>query len=426
MFSKNVKKRMMRKIVAKIPGCDFLGTVRVTYSLMKRNFLIPAFALLIFSSVSGADEADNERLKQLDREIAELESEKAKLLENSPEQPPLDPNGLFDAQGQVNQRITDSVVIIEGDKSVGTGFIASTGGKKYVYTAAHVFSGNSRLTARNSSGTSFKKFGDLEAAEGADLVRMEILEDVKNFLEFRPAEPPLQVYKEIAALGNGGGNGVVAVEQGLVLSTSADSVEIDAAIIQGNSGGPVVEIVTGKVIGLATHLTYGQKGVVAAGTPQEKVRRFACRLDREWKWKSMKIGDFLESSNAVDQYIALTEVCSVIVAGLPTFFDGRIISFGSRDPAILRLRDANRDQELMKAYFDMANDLFSKKGSPSVSETKRRFGGLLAMAESQATRSENSLKPETYAWYHRKRAFDAIAARKACLVRLNQESQRFK
>ncbi|GAA5131963.1 trypsin-like peptidase domain-containing protein [Luteolibacter yonseiensis] len=393
---------------------------------MNPKFLLPTLALLVFSSVSEADEADTERLKQLDREIAELEGERARLLETMPAPAAVDSGGLFDAQGQVNPKITDSVVIIEGDKSVGTGFIGSVGGKKYVYTAAHVFSGNSKLSARNSSGASFRKFGVLEAAEGADLVRMEILEEVKNSLEFRPAEPPLQINRKIAALGNGGGNGVVSVEQGLVLGTSADSLEIDAAIIQGNSGGPVVEVETGRVVGLATHLTLLRNSTTKRDAPQEKVRRFACRLDKEWKWKSMKIGAFLESSEAVDRYKALNDVCLAIMAGLPEYGGSRVRSIGSNDPAIQKILSDNQDHEMVKAYRSMFNEMLGGKSDPSTMEIRRRFGILVSTLISRAIQSENSLKPETYAWFHRDRAMKAIVERKECLVELNRELQKLK
>lgn len=392
---------------------------------MIRNLLLPVLALLIFSSVSDADETDDLRLKQLDREITELESEKAKLLESMPAAL-LNPGGLFDTQGQVNPKIIDSVVIIEGDKSVGTGFIASANGKKYVYTAAHVFSGNTKLTARNSSGTSFKKFGDLEAAEGADLVRMEILEEVKDYLEFHPAQPSMQINKKIAALGNGGGNGVVAVEQGMVLGLSADSLEIDAAIIQGNSGGPVVEVETGRVVGLATHLTLLRKDEVKKDSLPEKVHRFACRLDKEWKWKSMKIGDFLASSEAVDNYKALTDVSNAVMASLPTYDGSRVRSVGSNNPVVRQIFSDNRDHEMVKAYRSMYEEMFSGKSDPSNMEIKRRFGILIATLVSRSIQSENSLKPESYAWYHRNRALEAITARRTCLVELNQELQKLK
>lgn len=388
---------------------------------MIRNLLLPALAIFVFPATGRADEADLIRLKQLDSEIREVEAEIVKLSET-----PLEPGGLFDAQGQVNPRITDSVVIIEGDRSVGTGFIAATGGKKYVYTCAHVFSGNNRLTVRNSSGTNFKKFADLEAAEGGDLVRMEILEEVRDFLEFRPAEPRLQINREIAALGNGGGNGVVAVERGLVLGTSPDSIEVDAAIIPGNSGGPVVEVATGRVAGVATHLTLDRKAAPEDGTRQGKVHRFACRVDKDWEWKTLKIGVFLENSKAVDEYCALTDVCYAILAGLPVYGDGRVVSAGSRDPWVQGIFSKNSDQEMVKIYREMCKEMYSRKVMPSVSETKKKYSGMLATLVTQATRTQNVLKPQTYAWFHRNRATIAMTEREKCIGEMNEELEKMK
>ena len=58
----------------------------------------------------------------------------------------------------------DAVVMIEGDESQGTGCIIREGRKYYLYTAAHVLSGNTKLSVTNAEGRKFSKFGDLEAA----------------------------------------------------------------------------------------------------------------------------------------------------------------------------------------------------------------------------------------------------------------------
>ena len=56
---------------------------------------------------------------------------------------------------------------------------------------------------------------------------MEILEEVKDFLEIAcPPTPPSSINAEIAALGNGSRNGVVAVEKGKILGISGDSLEV--------------------------------------------------------------------------------------------------------------------------------------------------------------------------------------------------------
>ncbi len=149
---------------------------------MKKFLLISILALGCFPAWCEADDADKARIRELEQKMAALESEKAKL------SAAVNTQGLFDTKGKVSPRISNAVLIIEGDLSVGTGFIVAAGGKKYANTAAHVFSGNSKLTIRNASGTGFKKFGNLEGAEGADLVRLEILGEVKDFLELVPPD----------------------------------------------------------------------------------------------------------------------------------------------------------------------------------------------------------------------------------------------
>jgi serine protease Do len=383
---------------------------------MKRDLLIPAFAILLFSPLAKADDTDKERIKELERKIAELESEKAKLTAKT-EKPAA--SGLYDADDKINPRISNAVLIIEGDKSVGTGFIVSTGGKKYVYTAAHVFSGNTKLTIRNASGTGFKKFGNLEAAEGADLVRLEILEDVKDFLELVPPDSSLQINSGIAALGNGGGNGVISVEKGKILGTSGDTLEVSAGIIQGNSGGPVVDLVSGKAVGEVTHLTSQRKDLWSEGTRQGEVRRFACRLNKDWKWKVMKIGTFLTEGKSLEEFDEQTRLCFAMAQLQPSETGLRLNAKVGGDTTIMEIFQKNQDNELVKSLISMNTDLSSRKTSLSDAELKKKFRSLLAQTQSQAQRSSDSFKPQNFAWFHRNLATVSVQGRKECLEALD-------
>lgn len=381
---------------------------------MKRFPFIQVLALCVLPWVSQADDADKERIKELERKMEELQREKAKLAEVPGNR------SLVDASGKVHQNISNAVLLIEGDHSVGTGFIVSADGKKFVYTAAHVFSGNSKLTIRNAAGTSFKKFGDLQAAEGADLVRLEILEEVKDFLEVLPSDSTLQINTEIAALGNGGGNGVISVENGKILGTSADSIEVDAGIIQGNSGGPVLEQSSGKAVGLVTHLTSERKDVWSEGTRQGEVRRFACRLNKEWKWKTMKIGSFLADSRALEEFDELTRLCFAMVQLRPLESGLRLDSKVNNNVTALEILQRNQDNELVKTLISMNKDLASRKTSLSDSDLKKKFRSLLGQVQSQAVRSRDAFKPAEFAWFHRSRAVVSVQARKECLEALDQ------
>jgi hypothetical protein len=389
--------------------------------MMKQKLSLATLAFFAITTVrSLADEAGTQRLKDLDQKIAELKSEKAKILAKNA---PSDSTGISEAQGQMDPRILNSVLLIEGDQSTGIGFVASTGGKKYVYTSAAVLSGNLKLTIRNSAGITFKKFGDLEAAEDVELVRMEITEDVKDFLEFRPAQPPLQINQKIAIFGKYGGNGSVAPENGLLLGTSAETLEVDARNSKNGNGGPIVDIATGKIVGMTTRTSYGQEDVWSEGTRQGQTRRFACRLDREWTWKTMKIGKFLADGKALGDHLIATTICYNIMSSLKMGCSYSIPSIGPkvRDPIGLF-----PDNEMVKAYNDfMANLKVGSLDFPNT-ETKKKVRNLLVLIYSKVADSKDSVKSAGFAWYHRIRIDSYIESREKCIKCVNRGLEEMK
>ncbi len=258
------------------------------------------------------------------------------------------------------------------------------------------------------------------------MVRLEILEDVADFLEIVPAATPLEINASIAALGNGGGNGVISVEKGKILGTSGDSLEVDAGIIQGNSGGPVVDELSGKAIGLVTHLTNERKDVWAQGTRQGEVRRFACRLNKEWKWKVMKIGTFLAEGKSLAEFDNLTRLCFAVAQLQPLQNGLRLEAEVGGNTSAMEILLQNQNNELVKSLMAMNNELASRKNVMSVPDLKKKFRSLLGQIQSQAVRSNEAMKPQVFAWFHRSRAEGSIEARKQCLaaIQLNLDNLR--
>lgn len=379
---------------------------------MKRKLLLPTLAFLILSIGSHADDVKDARLKELRQKLFELKSEKtvleAKLaIPKSPE-----PDGAFTGNVELIRHLSPAVVIIEGDQSSGTGFIGATGGKKYIYATARVLSGNTRLTIRNSDGITFKKFGKLEAAQGADLVRMELLEEVKDFLQFHPVQPPVQINRKIVILGTDVKNRMVTTEEGLVLGTSADSLEVNG--VPGkikNDDGPVVDAATGEVVGLTTRTSFSEKTVWTEGTRQGQARRFACRLDRDWTWQPMTVVKFLADGKALKDHLDLMEICDQIASGASGHSS---LNDDSKRYAKFA------DQELVRAYKEIAT------GQAGNAETKKKMRNLVAMAYSRAKNSKAALKPESFSWYHRTRyeAFGNYCDR--CMKMLEQATAALK
>ena len=326
---------------------------------------------------------------------------------------------FFDATGKLSKSYADAVLIIEGDQSVGTGFVVKDLGKTYLYTAAHVLSGNSRFTIKTSSGGRLSKFGKMETAVGADLARIGLLEESPWF-KIGKGDEVVQINLDIAALGNGGGAGVMAVELGKILGTSGDNIEVDAKIIQGNSGGPVVDVKTGKVLGVATHLTAAKKDIWAEGTRQGEVRRFACRLDRDWNWKPVVIGKFLAEGKLVADFDNVTRLCYAITMLEPGSSGMRFDLEVGGNYSAAQIFEANKKLPLVQDLYQMNRDLAAKKIAVSAMDLRKRFRSTIARTQVLANADENALDPGGMSWFHAKNAEDSVKFRRAAIERLNE------
>jgi serine protease Do len=299
----------------------------------------------------------------------------------------------------------EAVILIEGDQSRGTGFLVKEGGKHYLYTAAHVFSGNSRLTASNSSGRKFTKFGPLQVADGADLVRLEVLEMPKDPMTLFALEEPgkIAVGTDILVLGDGGGAGVTAEARGKVVGMSGVSIEVDAGVIQGNSGGPVIDLATGRVVGVVTHLTAKRDDLWAEGTRFGEVRRFACRIDREWQWQTTTIANFLAEAKKIDDYDRMTRVGFAISSLNPGAGGLRLDTKLSENETALSILSEAGDVPVVTELIKMNGELVGRGVRYSESDLLKRFRSMIATSISQVNRGAATFDPTKFSPYHREK-----------------------
>ena len=324
----------------------------------------------------------------------------------------------------VDEAVPRAVVLIEGDRSSGTGFLVNQAGHVFLYTAAHVLSGNDRLVVKMNDGAVLRKFGGLAAAEGADLVRLEVLDAVKDTDTLALAESisDVTIGTPIIAWGNGGGAGVVAREQGKVLGFSADSLEVDAAIIQGNSGGPVVRATDGKVLGVVTHLTAGRGDVWAAGTRHAQVRRFACRLDREWQWKGLPVTTFLQDAKRLEGFDRITRLSFAMAALEPSDAGLRLDLRLPNGVTAAKIIEENGDAHLVKDLLDLNKRLGEKKTKTSGTDWHRQLRGIIDGCLAECGQTATNLTPERMAWFHRHDAELSLQWRKNAVTLLRERS----
>jgi S1-C subfamily serine protease len=300
---------------------------------------------------------------------------------------------------QQDSAVVQAIAVIEGDRSNGTGFFCRSEGKVYLYTAAHVLSGNSRLQVKLRDGTVVRKFGALEAAEGGDLIRLMVMEDVPEALEIAPETGEAKVGDLILASGNAGGGGTVGFEHGKIVGVGPESIEIDAEVIQGNSGGPILDGKSGRALGVVTHLTVERKDLWAKGTRFSGVRRFGCRLDRHWEWKPMTVDAFLKEGRSL---LAIQEQSELMLAALqPAEWNSEVFRRLSSNPLA-------RDIHALEGWMDE-----QKQGGQRFSEIdrKKRLRGTLESALHRSRSQMEGFRSEGFTWFHRESAIQEIRNR---------------
>jgi len=152
---------------------------------------------------------------------------------------------------QAADKIRDAVVTVMLEKRMGTGFIVN--GEGYVLTNKHVLDKATQATVKLANGDELP----------AEVVRASDTRDLLVLRVDRPHLPnvifassaKLKQGAEVAAIGAPFGLSDT-LTKGIVSSASRDMdgqkfVQIDAALNQGNSGGPIIND-QGQVVGVAT------------------------------------------------------------------------------------------------------------------------------------------------------------------------------
>ncbi len=305
-----------------------------------------------------------------------------------------------------------AVMLIEGDRSRGTGFLVNDAGTIYLYTAAHVFSGNSRITVSNSAGVTLSGFGSLEVADGADLARLAVLDDIPSGVLPLARPGTAGTATEIVALGDGGGVGMVSETSGKVLGVNATSVEVDAGVIQGNSGGPVVSLTTGQVIGLITHATNGRDDIWSQGTRLGGVRRFACRLDRDWAWKTLTLNSFMANSRSIWEYDRMTRLGFALGALEPTTAGLRLDTRLGGSTTVISILNGSRNLPIVAALLEMNTQLVQSRLRVSEADLRKRFRSMLSTAYQAVNQEGGAFHPDMYDPFHRSRVAESIEWRR--------------
>jgi hypothetical protein len=192
------------------------------------------------------------------------------------------------------ENVKDKIVIVQCDDSSGSGFVCEMDGKRYFLTNKHVVSAQQRVAAFFCNGQQLK-FGRMEIAENADLVRFAVS---SNQPAFKIAADEPKMNERISVFGNSDAKGVLTENTGRIVGIGPGELEVTANFVHGNSGSPLVNA-NGEVLGVATYAVkdFDPDDWVKAETRYAKVRRFALRMNG-YVWKKSDIKGFYRKTMA--------------------------------------------------------------------------------------------------------------------------------
>lgn len=195
----------------------------------------------------------------------------------------------------------------EGDSGpgAGSGFIAVSGTKTYVYTNAHVLCGGPGgftkkiVSIKTAAGRDLPIPYELELSDQYDPNAKSGLEDLARFAvnlkagevayQIATDDVPIVTTKPIVAYGNSLGMDVMTTLEGKIVALGSDRIEISCEIVPGNSGGPVVFADSKQVVGVSTYLdASGARDIWSKNTSFDTVRRFAIRPEKVTKWRKIQ------------------------------------------------------------------------------------------------------------------------------------------
>ncbi len=152
----------------------------------------------------------------------------------------------------------------EIDKWNGSAFLCNHGLNTYIYSNAHNFDGAINFSIEDRNGVKYDDFESIEIAGngqalwkkigwGGDIVRIRLKKFREKALTIDsvPITPMNSKAREILVTGNTGGRGIITELTGIITSNEDDRIIVHNAPTEGgNSGSPIVDKNTYKVIGI--------------------------------------------------------------------------------------------------------------------------------------------------------------------------------
>jgi len=212
----------------------------------------------------------------------------------------------------------ESLLIIEGMESMGTGFLTVVNDKVFAVSNLHVISDfgdpkNPNVSIKTVKNEKLK----IERVFGANdhdiaLIQFSDSDSYRDrALEFKGSIHSLvKTGDKVQIPGNSKGRGTILWTPGEIKGVGATKIEHTAPTYSGNSGSPVIHVATNSVIGVHTYAAYDPilspfdeaSRENSDSAIEDDFRHFAYRLDTPKSWYQIDLRDFQKQSEQLQEW----------------------------------------------------------------------------------------------------------------------------
>jgi S1-C subfamily serine protease len=232
-------------------------------------------------------------------------------------QPSMPLNGQALSQGQM-----EGIVLIEGDNSTATGFMAKIRDVDFIVTNQHVLGNGKKLKFRTLRGEEIPTMG-VFGAIGSDIAIIRIDRGMGELALAKDVFSSSKIGDKVVVVGNRLGGGVATQTAGNIMGIGPTRIEVNANFEPGNSGSPIVNLTTGEVVGVATYSETRRVSVDDSGsssargsednTGQVEKRWFGYRLDSVSKWEAIDLVQWGAQADRIDRFIETSRALHAVV-----------------------------------------------------------------------------------------------------------------
>jgi hypothetical protein len=275
-------------------------------------------------------------------------------------------------------------------------------------TNLHVLSNNPNVKITTSSGAQIKALG-IKGAPDRDLALIPIEDGNYNYLDLATdVGATALVGDQVITPGNSEGGEVMLNTNGQVLAIGPQKVEINNPIFHGNSGGPIVHVKSGKVLGVVTEAmkvdTTDELDRTSAHSRNSAIngtmRYFGLRLDNVSTWEVYDWRRYQTETQFLDEFNHKSRC-------LDSFLNGS--DSPNADNSDFKNYYLN-DEEIKTAYANFQQET----GGSDSSQKLDALRGLVTDLRNVADSNINDIKNlNNFYSFDQQRAKDALAYRTA-------------